>query len=158
MPLVIRFTVMGEEVLARALSRFGEGISDFRPAWDSIHLNFIQIEEQQFESEGTRGGALWPPLSPTYAAWKQKYFPGRPLLQLTGTMWGQLAVGTGLLVEKQPMLLRMVPTVPYAKYHQTGTSHMPARKPVVLTEEDKMGWMKILHNYVYDKAKEARLL
>jgi hypothetical protein len=29
---------------------------------------------------------------------------------------------------------------------------------VALTEEDKMGWMKMIQNYVYDKAREARLL
>jgi len=155
---MVRFTVMGDEVLARGLSRFGDSIKDFRPAWDKIHLDFVTIEAEQFDSQGTRGGAVWPPLSPSYAAWKEKWFPGQPILQLTGVMYGQFAIGPGMMVEMEPLFLRMAPSTPYAKYHQTGTSKMPARKPVVLTEQDKVNWMKILHNYVYDKAREARIL
>ncbi len=158
MPLVLRIDIMGEEVVARALSRFGEGVKDFRPAWEQIHISFVLIEEQQFATEGSRGGAPWPPLKPSYAAWKEKYFPGMPILQLTQTMWGQFAVGTGMLVDIAPMYMRLTPTIAYPKYHQTGTYKMPARKVVQLTEDDKMAWMNILHNYVYDKAKEARLV
>jgi hypothetical protein len=149
---------MGEEVLARALSRFGEGVQDFRPVWEAIHLNFVQIEEQQFDSQGARGGQPWPPLSPSYAAWKEKWSPGMPILRLTQRMWGEFAVGVGMMVDIAPMYMRLTPTVDYAQWHQRGTSRMPARKVVQLTEPDKMGWMKMLHSYVYDKAREARLL
>jgi len=155
--LTIRVTIMGEEVVARALSRFGEGIKDFRPAWEQIQINFAEIEEQQFATQGARGGTPWAPLSPNYAAWKEKYFPGLPILQLTRTMWGQFAVGTGMIADIMPMYMRLAPTLDYPLYHQRGTAHMPARRVVQLTEEDKRGWMKILHNYVYDKAREAHL-
>lgn len=156
--LTITFTIMGDVVLARGLSRFGDGIKDFSPAWNQILADFLRIEGEQFETEGHRAQRPWTPLSPTYAAWKEKNFPGRPILQLTGALWSQMTVGTGLNVSIHPLELRMQPTAYYALFHQQGTATMPARKVVDLTEEDKMGWMKILHNYVYDTAKRERLL
>jgi hypothetical protein len=158
MPVAFEVTILGDRVLSRALSRYADKINDFRPAWDSIHLDFVRIEEEQFNTQGGRSGTVWAPLSPTYAAWKEKYFPGRPILQLTTAMWSQFAVGTGMVVEKTPLSLRMAPTLPCPRFHQQGTRTMPARKVVQLTEADKMGWMKILHNYSYDKAKEEHLL
>jgi len=158
--LVVTFTILGDVVLARALSRFGEGISDFRPVWDQIRQDFVRIEGEQFGSEGGRGGTPWAPLSPTYDAWKQKHFPRMPLLQLTMEMWSQLAVGTGMVVESEPMQLKMYPSTFKAGIHQHGSpqTDLPARPVVVLTEDDKMSWMKMIQNYVYDKAREARLL
>jgi phage gpG-like protein len=158
--LVVTFTILGDVVLARALSRFGEGISDFRPVWEQIRDDFVRIEGEQFDSEGSRGGEPWAPLSPTYEAWKQRHFPGQPIMRLTGQLWSQLAVGTGLYVELEPMTLRMYPTAFYAGIHQQGSplTGLPARRLVALTEDDKMGWMKMIQNYVYDKAREAQLL
>lgn len=159
--LTVTFTIMGDVVLARGLSRFGEGIRDFSPVWKQIHDDFLRIEGEQFKTEGARSGNPWAPLSPSYAAWKAKYFPGLPILQRTGQLFGQLAFGSsGLVVEVEPLRLLMYPTAYYAAIHQQGSpmTGMPARPPVALTEDDKMGWMKMLHNFVYDKAREARVL
>ncbi len=156
--LQLRFTINGDVVLARALSRFGEGIADFSKPLDQIEVDFAVIEEQQFASEGARGGTPWPPLSPTYEAWKATHFPGMPILQATMNLWGQLAVGTGMRVERSPRRLLMEPTVPYARWHQTGTRRMPARPPVVLIEEDKRRWVRFIYNHVYDEGRRQHLI
>ncbi len=156
--LTLRITMFGDTVLVRSLSRFGEGVQDFTPVWEEMRQDFAVVEEEQFATLGARGGSPWPALSPNYAAWKEKNFPGRPLMQLTGTMWGQLAVGTGLDVVITPRSLLMTPTVPYALWHQKGTTYgLPIRKVIDLTEEDKRNWVRMLYNYVYDKAREAHL-
>lgn len=157
MPTVFTINILGTQQVSRALSRYAEGIKDFTPAWSRIHQDFVQVEEQQFETQGARGGTPWAPLSPAYAAWKQKYFPGLPILQLTRSMWSQFAVGTGMLLEIKPLSLHMRPTLDYPIFHQRGTKRMPARRVVQLTEADKVRWLKILHNYCYDKQKEAGL-
>ena len=154
--LVVTFTMLGDAVLARGISRYGDAVRDFSPVWDQIRNDFHRIEGEQFATEGARSGSPWAPLSPTYEAWKQKHFPGRPILQLTGMMWGEFGVGVGMQTTIEPMKLTMTPSMQRAIYHQQGT-RMPRRKVVDLTEEDKMGWMKMIHNYVYDKAKEAHL-
>lgn len=158
--LTVTFTIMGDVVLARALSRFGDGVRDFSPVWEQIRNDFVRIGEEQFGTEGARSGQPWAPLSPTYAAWKEKHFPGRPILRLSGALWGQMSVGTGLFVDITPMSMLIYPTLFYAAIHQQGSprTNMPARKVVALTEDDKVGWMKMIHGYVYDKAREARVL
>jgi hypothetical protein len=158
--LVVRVSVLGDMVLSRAISRFGEGVGDFRPAWRQIRDDFYRIEAEQFESEGARGPAgPWPALSPRYGTWKAKNVPGIPIMQLTGWMAGQMASGRGMTEEMEPMTLRLAPTLDYPVYHQRGSAKtgLPRRKVVDLTEEDKEGWMRMLHEYVWEKAKEARL-
>lgn len=155
--LIVTFTMLGDVVLARGISRYGDAVRDFSPVWDQIRIDFHRIEEEQFSSEGARSGHPWAPLSPTYEAWKTKHFPGRSILQLTGQMWGEFAVGVGMQTEITPMKLTMEPSMQRAVYHQQGTRTMPQRKVVDLTEEDKMGWIKMIHNYIYDKAREAHL-
>jgi hypothetical protein len=155
--LTVTFTMLGDVVLARGISRYGDAVRDYSPVWDQIRNDFHRIEGEQFDSQGARGGNPWAPLSTSYEAWKQKHFPGMPILQLTGMMWGEFGVGVGMQTTIEPMKLTMTPSMQRAIYHQQGTRTMPQRKVVDLTEEDKMGWMKMIHNYIYDKAKEAHL-
>lgn len=153
--LTITMTIMGEKQLARGFSRFGEGIKDLRPVFEEIHADFVRIEREQFASEGGRSGQRWQALSATYAEWKAKRFPGMPILQLTGGLLGDMT--DGLKVSMDPMLLVMEPSLDRALWHQKSTARMPARKVVALTEADKRGWVKLIHSFIYRKAKEAGL-
>ncbi len=152
--LKITFSVMGDVVLARALSRFGESCKDFTPAWSQIHDDFLLIESEQFQSQGTRANP-WQPLSPDYAAWKAKYFPSMGILQLTGALLSEMSFSIPTRIE--PLRLTMTPSIPYAYYHQKGTQKMPARKVIDLTENDKRGWIKIIQTHLVNKAKEEGL-
>ena len=153
--LTITFTMLGDVVVKRAISRFGEDIADFRSVWSEVQVDFHEIERQQFKSEGGRGGGSWPPLSLRYALWKQRKYPGKPILNLTGELSRQLTTGAGMMIESDPMRLMLLPTVEYAYFHQQGTKKMPARKPIELQEEDAMGWIKMIQRYVVQKAREA---
>ena len=155
--LTITFTMLGDVVLARGISRYGEAIRDFSPVWNQIRDDFHRIEGEQFDTEGARAGTRWAPLSLAYEAWKRKHFPGRQLLVLTGRMWGVFTTGIGMKTEIEPMRLSMEPSEHKAVYHQQGTRTMPRRRVVDLTEEDKMGWMRMIHGYVFDKAREGHL-
>jgi len=157
--LTITFTMLGDVALARAVSRYGDSVKDFRPVWEKIRENFHHIEDEQFNSEGARSGMPWLPLSLSYAAWKEKNYPGQTLLTLTGWMRDQFVSGVGMQTTIDPLKLKMEPNVFYAVIHQQGSpmTNLPPRKVVALTEDDKAGWMKMVHNYIYDKAKEAHL-
>src|SRR3989304_2963583 len=108
--LTVTFTILGDVVLARGISRYGDSLRDFSPVWDLIRNDFHRIESEQFDSQGGRAGNPWQPLSPTYEAWKRKHFPGMPILQLTGMMWGQFGVGVGMQTTIEPMKLLMEPS------------------------------------------------
>jgi hypothetical protein len=83
----------------------------------------------QYSSLGSP--AKWPPLSPKYKRYKERVRPGAPLLVFNGTMkagFGYDVRGRGDLFIRN--------TQEYARYHQTGTRKMPARKWLQLTEDD----------------------
>jgi phage gpG-like protein len=158
--LTVTFTILGDLVFARGLTRYADKIKDYSPVLGQIRTDFHRIEAEQFDSLGARGGDAWKPLSKRYAAWKEKHFPMRPIMRLTGNLWAQLAIGTGMHTEIEPLMLKMESTLDYAGMHQQGSpkTNLPARKLVSLTDGDKLGWVKMIQDYAYDKAKEEHLL
>ena len=65
-------------------------------------------------------GRPWEKLSPGYAAWKDKKYPGQPILRATGKM-----EDTAKILPYQNGF--KVSTTPYGGFNQFGTSKMPAR-------------------------------
>jgi len=76
-------------------SRWARLIKDFRPIFtDVVHL-FRKHESRHFATEGQSTGQKFPGLSFNYWKWKRRNFPGRPILQLTGTLRDALVRGGG---------------------------------------------------------------
>ena len=65
-------------------------------------------------------GRPWTQLSADYKAWKDKKYPGQPILRATGRMQD-----TAKVVPYQSGF--NVNTTPYGAYNQFGTRRMPAR-------------------------------
>jgi phage gpG-like protein len=150
----LTFTVAGEEQINRSIGRFLEGVSDFTPAFEEIAEDFLQVEAEQFASEGGYGLAgRWLGLSPTYAQWKAKNFPGAKILERTGALRDSLTSTGGPNVrEITPTTLSLGTKVPYAIYHQQGRG-VPKRKPIDLNEETKQRWMKFIQAYLVEKQR-----
>ena len=145
--LRVTFQVEGEAQFDRAFSRFGEGISDLRPLWDDVAKVFYDVEDKQFASEGAHSGNKWKPLSAKYQAWKEKRIPGPMILELTNKLKLSLTYkGSGNHVRaEEPLMLVLGSSLPYARYHQTGTRRMPARKPIDFNEDDRKRIGKAIH-------------
>jgi phage gpG-like protein len=128
----------GQKEFDHAVDLFNERIADWREAWPEIEQVFYRIELEQFNTEGSRGGGRWVPLSPAYKKWKEVRYPGKPILHLTGRLKRSLSVlgGEDSIRDAQPDSLTLGTKVPYAGYHQRGTSKMPARPPLELTRDD----------------------
>ncbi len=157
--LFLKFVVFGDTQIDRALSRFGDEIKDFRPVWQQLRGDFLRIEREQFRTAGARGGATWRPLSPSYAAWKAQHAPGQPLLVLEGEMRNELTTGHGMVTTMQPLHMRLHPTNPRALWHQRGTSRgLPSRPVVMLNPGDKIRWLKMMHEYVWNAARKRGLM
>lgn len=135
----LRVEVLGTVQLSRALSRFGATIEDWRPLWRDLGAELRAIEETAFATEGaTVEGGGWEPLSPAYAQWKATHHPGRPILELTGALKESLTRLGGDHIERYNRRSMVFDTRdPKALWHQLGTSKMPARSPVGLSEADK---------------------
>lgn len=89
----------------------------------------------------TRGSGSWPPLSPAYA--KRKGTKGAGLLRLTDRMFKSVTErggeNTARLRRKGFGMEYIFGTdVDYAKFHQFGTSKMPQRKVIDVTESEEL--------------------
>jgi phage gpG-like protein len=151
----VRFTmeVEGEVQLDRALSRFGDHLSDMSPFFEVVANMLQDIVGQQFDTEGGRTGG-WTPLSPQYAAYKLSQVGSQPTLVYTGRMRRSLIErGGDNIREITSDSLRWGTSVrseggfPYPRAHQTGTRKMPQRRIIDLTEDDRRSLMKALQRF-----------
>lgn len=139
--LSFRVEVDGVETLNRSFNRIEEFISDFRSVWPAVTEEFYKIQFEQFDSEGSRGqSGKWTPLSPAYAKYKTKAFPGQPILQATGALFGSItdpdALDAIFLPEKNQLTIGT--KVPYAAAHQRGSRRgLPARPVISMNESSK---------------------
>ncbi len=141
--------VAGEEQLVRGFSRLADEFKDLSEPFRAIVQDFKAIEAKQFKSEGSYGGSGWQALSPRYAAWKEQNYPGRPIMVLSGLLMDSLTGENSYFVQEiRPLQLTMGTQVPWAIYHQQGTSRMPQRKLVNLTEADRARMMKTIHTWM----------
>lgn len=152
----ISVTVDGEAELERSITRFTADIKDFTPLWPEVIKEYQRIEADQFK---TFGHGSWAPLSPKYAAWKSQHYPGQPLLVRTGRMRSDFTTGSAkATMTHDSVSIAASSETSYWRYHQYGTSKMPARPPVDLSEADRMSIMKKVQAWLVAQAKAAGLL
>ncbi|RIJ76611.1 hypothetical protein D1871_11095 [Nakamurella silvestris] len=142
----MQFTINvgGEQVIDRTLLRFVERLESAQPAFERIGDQFAQAEMANFLTQG--GG--WAPLSPGYAAYKAARFPGRPILVRTGEMRDSLTHRPFGIDTVGDTRAEFGTADPKAKYHQHGTSKMPARPPVKVSEGNRNEMAKTLQRYL----------
>lgn len=164
-------TLTVERTGLQTLQRVGQGLRaladlDFVPFFErTVEPDFERIEQEQFSSQGARGeGGAWEPLSPLYAQIKAQFFPGRPIMQLSGRLKGSLTQKG-----HQDAFRRVTrdsyergTTVQYAATHNTGTdarmwipapfnmwiNGVPRRELIGVTEADFDKWSEALGDYV----------
>lgn len=142
--------ILGEKVVERRLLRFGERAVAAEPAMAAIGEMILKSETRQFDTEGASGGTPWQDLAPSTVATKARHAGAYRILQETGVLFDSLTSkgATGNIFEVGPDHLRLGTDVPYATFHQTGTSRMPARPPVKLNELDRQGAVKLLQRWL----------
>lgn len=139
-----------------ALKGLLERLRDLRPVWRSLTVYLRRAALQQFASEGGRGGAQWAPLTPRYAAQKEKVFPGQPIMRASDRLFQSLTDQTAdSVVEIEAQEMTFGTEVPYARYHQRGEGRNPQRKILVVTEEDRRQLKKIVRAHLENQAALA---
>ena len=139
---------MQTEGVRRNLLRVQRGLSDFRPFFDSAGRRILQRElEMVFRS---RGYGEWPALAAsTRRSKSQRGYPADPLVA-TGSLRRSVTALQGL--RRTRFTLSMRYQVPYAGFHETGTSRMPARSifgSVVTNSQSR--FVEALNNYISRK-------
>jgi len=114
-------------------------IEDLTPVFNFLHEVWIGQVREQFETEGQHFlGEKWEPLSPAYAAWKEKNYPNMPILQRTRRLIRSLTEESHPehIAEIGPDSAVFGTEVPYGRYHQAGSERLPRRQ--VLAVRDAM--------------------
>lgn len=141
------FAVEGDVQIDRTLVRFHENASDARPLWDHLADRFGALERRQFDSEGRYGSGGWPALSPRYAAWKARHYPGKRILERDGDLRDSLTRRPfGIeVIEARSMTLGS--GVPYHRFHQLGDG-VPQRRAVELPESERRTWLRTIQRFI----------
>lgn len=142
----VRITLQpGGQRLFSGIERWAELVEDFSESWPFIVTLVRNHYKRTFESQGAGvgGGPRWAKLSPRYAAWKRRKYPGRPLLVATTALRSAMVGGgSGSLVQRRKTRLSIGlrgRNRTIANYHQKGTGNMPARPPVKYDKAFKDG-------------------
>lgn len=91
----------------------------------------------------------WPALSPAYEGWKNVAYPGQPIMRASDRLYESLTNQTSETIwQVGPKHIEFGSRVPYFEYHQTGTSKMPARPMLVLTEAAAAKLVQLVNNYI----------
>lgn len=156
------FEVLGEVQMARAMSRFADVITDWRPAYEDIADDFLVVERQQFDSTGSSGDTEWPALSPRYAARKQATYGDLPIMVVTGELRDSLTKESdpNHIREIERMQLRLGSTVAHGVFHQSPEPRtvLPRRPLIALTDKIRVRWTKILQRYAVSEARNLGFL
>ena len=149
MGAVIRFNGDGFSPYLLQLEQFQEHLSDAEPMFRALAAQVAKANREQFDKQGAYYGALWAPLSPAYAAWKAKKYPGQPLMVLTGELRSSLTERPFGIEEITGSRMVVGTGLSYASYHQRGTDTLPARPLIGMNpRKDLKKFSSALHDWV----------
>ena len=140
---------VGDQQYIRAFNRIGSEIQDFSIPFSFIYEDFKSLEKNIFNSEGTPERFI-PLTSEKYKRWKERYYPGKKIMQLTGRLMESLSnISADTIMEIRKQSAAFGTEVEYALRHQMGTFGMPQRKFIQITDEVKKRWDKIVHRWAF---------
>ena len=140
--------IMGERQLDRTFMGLMEEMKDLSPFFQFIADDFSATVERKFAAEGAIDGEpKWDDLSAAYAKRKEAAYPGKGILEATGTM---RQAATHPDVEIGPKQLTITIDSDYAGYHQSPDPRaiLPRRAFASLTADQKRRWMSKLREQV----------
>ena len=124
------------ETIAGNIAHLGDTLmEDFN--WGSIAPIIAEAADDLFASEG-RG--QWESLNEDYAARKAKHYPGKGILEKTGTYRKaatQVGAPYNVIEVGDDSLTYGVEGLAYPEYHEGGTERLPARPVFEMLAEDE---------------------
>ena len=157
--MTLTFEVGGVNQLKAKLSRFSDYITNWKPLYEELSDDFSDIMREQFASEGAYASGGWTKLSSKYSEWKEKNFPGRSILVLSGNMQSSLTFknDSNAIREIDETTMRLGSKDIKAYWHHFGKGGNPARPIMKLTSNDKTRWVKLMHEFVVTQTRRAAL-
>lgn len=146
--------VFGVDLLHRQILRKIDHVKDFRPAFRRIRDRLQTAAKRQFDTEGGYGSGGWPPLAESTIERKRAAGQSSRILIATGALRDSLAGrGTGHTERFSSHAMQWGSSIPYGRYHMTGTSRMPRREPLNIPEAERRNIMKELQEHIATTAR-----
>lgn len=160
----MRFTFTGSveggedsvQVFRRRLNRVVAAASDMTRYAQRLANVFWAARQNDFASEGARGGTRWTPLTQAYQKEKTKAgFGGLPVMQRSQKLLDSLASPNAeySVYLPTPRLLTLGTTHPAARAHHYGypARNIPQRRLISVTREEKADYVRV----VMDESERA---
>ncbi|ALY09861.1 minor tail protein [Arthrobacter phage Chocolat] len=154
MSATMRFEGEGFRAFNLMLQRFQINFNDSEQVFEAIADHQMTVWQKQFDQEGAyTGPGTWSALSPNYGAWKQRHYPGKKILELTGDLRESLTERPFGVDEINDHVMVIGTAVPYSAFHQNGTETMPARRILETPpERDRLQYAKYLQNWIVKRS------
>ena len=163
----ISWEIAGEVQLSRTLTRLALDLHDFREPLKRVGKEVVYPEiKHQFDVEGDP--TKWPALSPGYARWKARHYPGVPMLTAKGGLRRSLtykgAPGAIYDLTKEQLAIGTSLQTPGGKWnlgliHQLGAprAHIPARPMLKLRVAAQGRAVAIFSDWFVEMARRAEV-
>lgn len=154
----VSIEVDGVPEFDRSFTRLDANFDDLTPIWPAVRQKFYDIEAEQFDSEGGKGGSgHWKALSAHYAAKKVAMYGQKPILEATGDLRASLTgPGAGSYYWSDKHEVAIGTTIPYGMYHQRGAGKLPQRKVISFSDEQKQDLMKTIQLELVKQLRSGR--
>lgn len=160
--LNLQVDVAGEKQVDETLVGMIRLVEDWSPAFERIGDSFRDHTGQVFATEGAANASgKWPSLSEKYAKWKEKNFPGHPILTREGHLRNALSEeGDSGHIEEisaQEMTIGGSRDRPdgfdLGLTHHEGRGNNPTRRIIALPGGIVTDWMQIIQEHMsWEKA------
>lgn len=124
--------------------------TDFRSVFRWARRELEEAQRENFASEGAASGRRWASLDDDYARWKLSEYGPLPTLVRTGDLYREVTFFRGPPNEIGLSRATFGTDLPYAGFHQAGTSKMPQRRIIYVPKlfAERMGEL-VLKYLVY---------
>lgn len=146
-------------------SRFGAELTPkaINKALKEIKKTFYKYNKEMFSNQGADNKAgQWAELTPEYRAWKNKHYPGRPIMVLTGELQKSL-IGKGNnsiaypVIKPKSSKIKLGTNIIYAEYHQkgirSGRKRKLKRKTIDPSDKQMAVYLKAIQRQIVEHAR-----
>lgn len=141
-------TVQGEERVSAMFLRMSAHAENMNPVLLHIVRDFRSTMTRQFDTAGRELGTPWPALSRRTIEDKAREHRDPRILHRTRRLRKSFTQGTEGYRFLSPTTIEIGSRVPYAEYHQHGTTKMPMRKLFEANQEVSTRWRNMLQHWL----------